>query len=77
MPCSWSCSIPSDQILEAYLNDAPYGRNVEGVGAASLAYFDKSAAELSLPEALTLAVIPQDPTRRLQAAAMGHAHEGD
>ncbi len=54
------------QILEAYLNDAPYGRNVEGVGAASLAYFNKSAAELSLPEALTLAVIPQDPTRRLQ-----------
>ena len=66
-----------DQILEAYLNDAPYGRNVEGAGAASVAYFNKSAAELSLPEALTLAVIPQDPTRRLQAAAMGHAHEGD
>lgn len=56
------------QILEAYLNDAPYGRNVEGVGAASLAYFNKSAAALSLPEALTLAVIPQDPTRRLQSS---------
>jgi penicillin-binding protein 1C len=56
------------QILEAYLNNAPYGRNVEGVGAASLAYFNKSAADLSLPEALTLAVIPQDPTRRLQTA---------
>lgn len=54
------------QILEAYLNDASYGRNVEGVGAASLAYFNKSAANLSLPEALTLAVIPQDPTRRLR-----------
>jgi penicillin-binding protein 1C len=56
------------QILEAYLNDAPYGRNVEGVGAASLAYFNKSASSLSLPEALTLAVIPQDPTRRLQSS---------
>jgi len=56
-----------DQILEAYLNYAPYGRNVEGVGAASVAYFDKSASALSLPEALTLAVIPQDPSRRLQA----------
>ncbi|WP_090452542.1 penicillin-binding protein 1C [Dyella sp. OK004] len=63
-----------DQILEAYLNYAPYGRNVEGVGAASLAYFDKPPAALSLPEALTLAVVPQDPTRRLQAAA---AHTGD
>jgi penicillin-binding protein 1C len=55
-----------DQILEAYLNYAPYGGNVEGVGAASLAYFNKPASALSLPEALTLAVIPQDPTRRLQ-----------
>ncbi len=57
------------QILQAYLNFAPYGRNVEGVGAASLAYFDKSASQLSLPEALTLAVIPQDPGRQLRAGA--------
>ncbi|SIO48271.1 penicillin-binding protein 1C [Paraburkholderia phenazinium] len=53
------------QILEAYLNDAPYGRNVEGAGAASIAYFNKPVGALSLPEALTLAVIPQDPARRL------------
>ncbi|HEX4860983.1 MAG TPA: transglycosylase domain-containing protein, partial [Rhizomicrobium sp.] len=45
-------------ILEAYLNAAPYGRNVEGVGAASLVYFGKPVGTLSLPEALTLAVIP-------------------
>ena len=56
------------QILEAYLNVAPYGRNVQGVGAASLVYFAKPVGRLTLPEALTLAVIPQDPTRRLQAA---------
>ena len=53
-----------DAILEAYLNYAPYGRNIEGAGAASLIYFDKPVAQLSLPEALTLAVIPQDPSRR-------------
>ena len=64
-----------DQILEAYLNYAPYGRNVEGVGAASVAYFDKSAGALSLPEALTLAVVPQDPTRRLQAGTTSGATE--
>jgi len=65
------------QILEAYLNDAPYGRNVEGVGAASLAYFNKSAGNLSLPEALTLAVIPQDPTRSLQNVARQGDHATD
>ena len=54
------------QILEAYLNFAPYGRNVEGAGTASLVYFNKSASELSLPEALTLAVIPQNPGRHLR-----------
>jgi penicillin-binding protein 1C len=53
-----------DQILEAYLNIAPYGGNVEGVGAASIVYFDKPCRDLSLPEALTLAVIPQSPSRR-------------
>ncbi len=59
------------QILEAYLNDAPYGRNVEGAGTASLVYFGKPAATLTLPEALTLAVIPQDPARQLRAAQAG------
>lgn len=53
-----------EQILEAYLNLAPYGRNVEGVGAASLVYFEKEADRLGLGEALALAVIPQSPARR-------------
>ncbi|MHB1948764.1 MAG: penicillin-binding protein 1C [Gammaproteobacteria bacterium] len=52
------------QILEAYLNLAPYGNNIEGVGAASLIYFGKPVQELTLPEALTLAVIPQNPLQR-------------
>jgi penicillin-binding protein 1C len=56
------------QILEAYLNDAPYGANVQGVGTASLVYFGKQASQLSLPEALALAVIPQNPSRRLLSA---------
>ena len=51
-------------ILEAYLNLAPYGGNIEGVGAASLVYFGKRAQDLLLPEALALAVIPQNPNRR-------------
>ena len=41
-----------DQILEAYLNLAPYGRNIEGAGAASQIYFDKPAGRLTGPEAV-------------------------
>jgi penicillin-binding protein 1C len=51
-------------ILEAYLNLVPYGANIEGVGAASLIHFGKSTRALSLPETLTLAVIPQAPSKR-------------
>ncbi|KTD75150.1 penicillin-binding protein 1C [Legionella waltersii] len=53
-----------NEILEAYLNLAPYGGNIEGVGAASLIYFGKSAQDLTLPESLTLAIIPQNPVKR-------------
>ncbi len=60
------------EILEAYLNLAPYGRNIEGVGAASLIYFGKEPADLSAVEAMTLAVIPQSPARRAPGTA---AHE--
>jgi penicillin-binding protein 1C len=56
------------EILEAYLNLAPYGGNVEGIGTASLIYFSRPARQLSLPEALTLAVIPQNPARRVPGA---------
>jgi penicillin-binding protein 1C len=55
------------EILEAYLNLVPYGGNVEGVGAASLVYFGKEPARLTVPEALTLAVIPQSPAARRPA----------
>ncbi len=57
------------QILEAYLNLAPYGRNIEGIGAASQIYFGKPASKLSRPEAIALSVIPQSPSRRALHAA--------
>lgn len=68
-----------DDLLEAYLNLAPYGGNIEGVGAASLVYFDKPASALTLPEALTLAVLPQSPTRRgrlVRDARQGDSYAG-
>jgi penicillin-binding protein 1C len=52
------------ELLEAYLNVAPFGGNVEGVGAASRIYFGKAPALVNLGEALTLAVIPQNPAQR-------------
>ena len=58
------------EILEDYLNLAPYGRNIEGVGAASLIYFGKEPSELSTVEAMTLAVIPQSPARRSPGTAV-------
>jgi penicillin-binding protein 1C len=56
------------EILEAYLNLVPYGGNVEGAAAASLIYFGKDPSQLTLSEALTLAVLPQNPTRLAPSA---------
>lgn len=53
-----------NQILEAYLNLTPYGSNIEGVESASRLYFGKTSHDLNLLEALTLAVIPQNPLKR-------------
>jgi penicillin-binding protein 1C len=51
------------EILEAYLNLAPFGGNVQGVGAATRIFFGKPPDRVTLAEALTLAVIPQSPGR--------------
>jgi len=59
-------------LIEAYLNLAPFGSNIEGVGAASRIYFGKSPEHVTLAEALTLAVIPQHPATRA-----GRAHSTD
>lgn len=51
-------------LLEAYMNLAPFGGNIQGVGAASLIYYGKPASAINAGEALTLAVIPQRPSSR-------------
>ena len=53
-----------EEILEAYLNLAPYGGNIEGIGSASLIYFEKPADKLSKIEAITLSTVPQNPVKR-------------
>ena len=51
-------------ILEAYFNLAPYGGNVEGLGAAALYYFHKTPATLTPEESTALMLVPQNPSRR-------------
>ncbi len=52
-----------DQILELYLNHAPYGGTVYGIETASQTYFGKSAKDLDLAQSTLLAGLPQSPTR--------------
>nr|WP_318256897.1 peptidoglycan glycosyltransferase PbpC [Enterobacter kobei] len=50
-------------ILTLYLNRAPFGGTLQGVGAASWAYLGKPPSQLSYAEAALLAVLPQAPSR--------------
>ncbi|HWA52407.1 MAG TPA: transglycosylase domain-containing protein [Patescibacteria group bacterium] len=50
------------QILEAYLNQVPYGGDAYGIESASQQYFNKSAKDLDLAQAALLAGLTQAPT---------------
>lgn len=50
-----------DEILELYLNEIYYGNLAYGIEAASLEYFNKSAADLTMAESTLLAGLPQSP----------------
>ena len=52
------------EVLAIYLTLAPMGGNLEGVRAASFAYFGKEPKQLSAAEAALLVAIPQSPERR-------------
>ena len=56
--------LSKDEILRLYLRLAPFGGNLEGVRAASLAYFGKEPRRLSIGEAALLVAIPQSPEMR-------------
>jgi penicillin-binding protein 1C len=56
--------LSKQEILEAYLNLVPCGGNIEGFPSAAWYYFEKDVKELSLSEILSLAVIPQNPSKR-------------
>lgn len=57
-------NLTKHQILALYLRLAPFGGNIEGVRAASLAYFGKEPRRLSIGEAALLVALPQSPEWR-------------
>jgi penicillin-binding protein 1C len=52
------------EILNLYFRLAPFGGNIEGVRAASLAYFGREPNRLSVAEAALLVALPQSPELR-------------
>ena len=56
--------LDKNQILDLYLALAPFGGNLEGVRAASIAYFGKEPKRLSLAESALLVALPQSPENR-------------
>jgi penicillin-binding protein 1C len=56
--------LSKDEILSLYLTLAPFGGNLEGLRAASHAYFGKEPVRLSLGEAALLVALPQSPELR-------------
>ncbi|MFG1296501.1 penicillin-binding protein 1C [Xanthobacter variabilis] len=61
------------EILSLYLTLAPYGGNIEGVRAASLAYFGKEPRRLTLGEMALLVALPQSPEARRPDRALERA----
>jgi penicillin-binding protein 1C len=55
--------LSKDEILTLYLNRAPYGGTLQGIGAASWSYLAKPPSELTRSEAALMAVLPQAPSR--------------
>ncbi len=64
------------QILSIYLTLAPFGGNIEGVRAASLAYFGKEPKTLTAGEAALLVALPQSPERFRPDRATSHPQAG-
>ncbi|MCU0814982.1 MAG: penicillin-binding protein 1C, partial [Cypionkella sp.] len=66
MRVAWALErrLTKDQILDLYLHLAPFGGNIEGIRAASFAWFGKEPARLTPAEAALLVALPQAPELR-------------
>ena len=61
------------EILELYLTLAPYGGNLEGVRAASWAYFGREPDDLTIDQIAMLIALPQSPEARRPDRRPGQA----
>jgi penicillin-binding protein 1C len=64
-----------EQILAWYLNFAPFGSNINGIGSASRIYFQKQPDQLTAEEAAMLAGLVQAPSRLLPYRYPGRAEK--
>ena len=70
----------AEGVMREYLNRAPYGNRVQGAQRASLMYFDRPAADLSLAQAAFLVALPWGPghlnpfSRRGRRRALRRSH---
>lgn len=66
MRVAWALErrLSKTEILQLYLNRAPFGGNLEGVQAATLAWFGKPPSRLTPAEAALLVALPQSPEAR-------------
>lgn len=55
------CHYTKEEIIQMYLNHAPYGGNIIGYQAASYKYFGKAPRKLTWGESATLSVLPNAP----------------
>lgn len=66
--------LSKDEILNLYLNRAPYGGNIEGIRAATLAYFGKPPHRLTPAEIALLVALPQSPETRRPDREIANAY---
>ena len=67
--------LSKDEILELYVNRAPFGGNLEGLRSATFAYFGKEPRRLTTAEAALLVALPQSPETRRPDRFAGTAHD--
>jgi penicillin-binding protein 1C len=67
--------LSKDEVVAVYLSLAPYGGNLEGIRAASLAYFGKEPRRLTLAESALLVALPQSPEFRRPDRSVDNARK--